>query len=49
MMLKAIEKRMQAVIFHWFKVLLQNKENCLKVYSLIGEFDKNPNLFLNWV
>jgi hypothetical protein len=26
MMLKATETRMQAVIFHWFKVLLQNKE-----------------------
>jgi hypothetical protein len=33
MMLKATG-RMQAVIFHWFKVLLQNKEICLKVYSL---------------
>jgi hypothetical protein len=38
---------MQAVIFHWFKVLLQNKEifeSLLQIRRIL----KNPNLFLNW-
>jgi hypothetical protein len=31
---KSNEKRMQEVIFHCLNILLQNKENCWKVYSL---------------
>jgi hypothetical protein len=32
---------MQAVIFHWFKVLLQNKENFVEsLLPKLDEFDK---------
>jgi hypothetical protein len=47
-MLKAQEKRMQELFFHWLYILLQNKENSWKDKRLTYRVYKNPNIFLYW-